>query len=209
MEEILEILPKAWSGQPFTHEGAVYTLPTLGVRPTPSTRIPVLVGGGAEPAIRRAARLADGIFANANAAQFTEQVRWVLDECERIDRDPSTFRFIHYSVMLPGETRDAALARYRDPLWAMQWKYSDMESSATRPLPPPSPPPWDRPDDELVKGRSTFAGTPDELVEAMLDIRKQAGVPVEFVARSHFPLLEYDAQFDLMEQLADGVAPHV
>ncbi len=102
MEEILRILPQAWSGEPFTHDGEVYTLPTLGVRPTPPTRIPVLIGGGAEPAIRRAARLADGIFANANAAQFTEQVRWVLDECERIGRDPSTFRFIHYSVLLPG-----------------------------------------------------------------------------------------------------------
>jgi len=136
-------------------------------------------------------------------------VRWVLDECERIGRDPSSFRFIHYSVLLPGPSREAALARYRDALWAMQWKYSDMEASATRPLPPPSPPPFHRPDDALVKGRATFAGTPDELVEALLDIRKQAGVPLEFVARSHFPLLDYDAQVDLMQQLADGVAPHV
>jgi len=135
MEEILQILPQAWTGDPFTHEGAVYTLPTLGVRPTPPTRIPVLVGGGAEPAIRRAARLADGIFANATAVKFAEQVRWVIDECERIGRDPSTFRFIHYSVLLPGATQAAALARYRDAVWAMQWKYSDMEASATRPLP--------------------------------------------------------------------------
>ena len=91
----------------------------------------------------------------------------------------------------------------------MQWKYSDMGASAARPLPPPSPPPLDRPDDELVKGRATYAGTPDELVEALLDIQEQAGVPLEFVARSHFPLLEHDAQVELMQQLAEGVAPHV
>jgi len=169
----------------------------------------VLVGGSAEPAIRRAARLADGIFANAPAEQFVEQVGWVLDECERIGRDPSSFRFVHYSVLLPGASRADALARYRDALWAMQWKYSDMEASATRPLPPPAPPPFKRPDDALVKGRATFAGTPDELVEALLDIRKQARVPLELVARSHFPLLEHDAQVDLMQQLAEGVAPHV
>jgi alkanesulfonate monooxygenase SsuD/methylene tetrahydromethanopterin reductase-like flavin-dependent oxidoreductase (luciferase family) len=177
MDEILRILPQAWTG--------------------------------AEPAIRRAARLADGIFANAVVEEFVEQVNWVLDECERIGRDPSSFRFIHYSVLLPGSSHDEALAHHRDALWAMQWKYSDMEASATRPLPPPSPPPFDRPDEELLKGRATFAGTPDELVEALLDIRRQAGVPVEFVARGHLPLLEYDAQVDLMAQLAEGVAPHV
>ncbi len=209
MDEILRILPQAWSGEPFTHRGTVFDLPTLAVRPAPSTRIPVLVGGSAEPAIRRAARLADGIFANATAERLAEQVRWVLDECERIGRDPSTFRFVHYSVLLPGPSRGEALARYRDALWAMQWKYSDMEASAIRPLPPPSPPPFAGADDDLAKGRATFAGTPDQLVEALLRIRKQVGVPLDFVARSHFPLLEYDEQVDLMQQLAEGVAPHV
>ena len=209
MDEILQILPKAWTGEPFSHHGAVYDLPTLGVRPTPSAPIPVLVGGGAEPAIRRAARLADGLFANATAPKFVEQVRWVLDECERIGRDPATFRFIHYSVLLPGPSQEAALARYRDALWAMQWKYSDMEASATRALPAVTPPAFDGEDETLVRGRATYAGTPDQIVEALLDIRSQAGVPVEFTARSHFPLLEYDAQIDLMEQLAAGVAPHV
>jgi hypothetical protein len=112
-------------------------------------------------------------------------------------------------VLLPGTSRAGALARYRDALWAMQWKYSDMEASAVRPLPPPAAPAFDRPDEDLVRGRATYAGTPDQLVEALLDIRRRAGVPVELVARSHFPLLEYDAQLDLMAQLASGVAPHV
>jgi probable F420-dependent oxidoreductase len=209
MEEILQILPQAWTGDPFTHHGAVYDLPTLAVRPTPSTRVPILVGGGAEPAIRRAARLADGIFVSSPVAKFVEQVHWVLDECERIGRDPSTFRFIHYSVLLAGASKAEALARYRDAVWAVQWKYSDMAASATRPLPAMTPPPFDRPDESLVNGRTAHAGTPDELVEALLDIRTKADVPVEFVARSHFPLLDYAAQVDLMQQLAEGVAPHV
>src|SRR5688572_27855607 len=209
MDEILRILPRAWTGEPFTHDGALFDLPTIGVRPRPSSPIPILIGGGAEAAIRRAARLADGLFANAPAARFIEQVRWVLDECEAMGRDPSGFRFVHYSVLLPGASRAEALARYRDALWAMQWKYADMEASAARPLPPPAPPPFDRPDEDLVKGRSTYAGTPEELVEALLDIRAQAGVPVEFVARSYMPLLDDGAQIELMERLAEGVTPHV
>src|SRR5437868_3386647 len=84
-------------------------------------------------------------------------------------------------------TRAAALARYRDAVWGLSWKYSDMESSATRPLPAASPPPFEGPDERLLRG-TAHAGTTDELVDALLDIRRQAGVPVEFVARSHLPL---------------------
>ena len=209
MEEILQILPKAWTGEPFTHEGSVYNLPTVGVRPRPSTKIPVLVGGGAEPAIRRAARLADGIFVSVPAARLAEMARWVLDECEQIGRDPSTFRFVHYSVLLPGASHEEALRRYRDAAWSMQWKYSDMEASAARPLPPPAAPAYSRPDEDLVTGRAIFAGSPDELVETLLDIRKQAGVPVEFVARSFLPMIDHQAQLEVMAQVAEGVAPHV
>ncbi len=209
MDEILQILPKAWSGEPFSHHGAVYDLPTVGVRPRPSTPISVLIGGSAEPAIRRAARLADGLFSNATAEGFAQQVAWVLDECGQIGRDPATIRFIHYSVLLPGPSREEALARYRDPLWAMQWKYSDMEESAARALPPPPPPAYTRTDEDLVRGRATYAGTSDEIVLALLEIRSRAGVPVEFVARSYFPPLEYADQIELMQQLAEGVAPHL
>jgi len=66
-----------------------------------------------------------------------------------------------------------------------------------------------RSDDQLLKGRATFAGPPAQLVEGMLDIRRQAGVPVEFVTRSFLSLLDHSAQVDLMQQLAEGVAPHI
>jgi probable F420-dependent oxidoreductase len=209
MAEILEVLPKAWSGEPFTHRGLAYQLPSLAVRPRPSIRIPILVGGGAEPAIRRAARLADGIFANVAPDKLAELVGWALDECERAGRDPATFRVVHYSTLLPGSSRADALRRYRDALWALQWKYSDMEASVTRSLPPPAPPPFTGDDERLIRGRAVFAGTTDELVEALLEIRRRAGVPVELVARSHLPMLDLAAQVELMEQLAEGVAPHV
>jgi probable F420-dependent oxidoreductase len=207
MDEILQILPQAWTGEPFTHQGSVYQLPTLGVRPRPSSKIPVLIGGGAEPAIRRAARLADGLFSNAPVDGFVQQIGWVLDECDKAGRDPSTFRFIHYSVLLPAASREAALERYGDALFGMQWKYSDMEASATRPLPPPAPP---APSSEMGgRVRTLLAGSPQELIDGMQETRRRAGVPVEFVGRSVFSLLPIGEQFELMQRLAEDVAPHV
>ena len=84
-----------------------------------------------------------------------------------------------------------------------------MEASATRPLPAVTPPPFEGDDERLLSRRTAHAGTSDELVEALLEVRNGVPVPVEFVARSHLPLLEYDAQVEVMQQLAEGVAPHL
>jgi probable F420-dependent oxidoreductase len=210
MEDILEILPKAWTGEPFRHAGKVYDLPQLAIRPAPAAPIPILIGGSAEPAIRRAARLADGIFANAPAGALVQQIEWIRDECERNGRDPSSLRIVHYSVMLPGISADDAWDRYGEHVWMMTWKYSDMEASATRPGPPPAPPPLtDEARARLGGRRPVLAGPPEQIAATLLDLRRRAGVPIEFVARSYFHTLGYEEQVELMEQLAAEVAPHL
>jgi alkanesulfonate monooxygenase SsuD/methylene tetrahydromethanopterin reductase-like flavin-dependent oxidoreductase (luciferase family) len=209
MEEILEILPRAFSGEPFRHSGSVYDLPELAVRPAPSGKIPIVIGGGAEIAIRRAARLADGLFANVGRDDFLRQIEWVKDECDTIGRDPAELRIIHYSVMLPGTSEREAIDRYLDHLWQMYWKYTDMEASATRSGPPPAPPAFDDSKRERLYGRSTIAGTTDHIVSYLNEIREAAGLNVEFAARSYFHTLDYPAQVELMQELAEDVAPHV
>lgn len=209
MEEILQILPRAWSGEPFQHQGEVYQLPEVAVRPTPASTIQVLIGGGAEPAIRRAARLADGIFSNAPADRFLAQVEWIRDECEKVGRDQSELRIHHYSVLLPGSSADDAWDRYGQHAWEMMWKYSDMEASATRSGPLPSAPSLSEEGRDKLAQRATFAGTGEELAATLLDLRARAGLPVDFAARSYFSTLAYDAQVELMQQLAEEVAPHL
>jgi alkanesulfonate monooxygenase SsuD/methylene tetrahydromethanopterin reductase-like flavin-dependent oxidoreductase (luciferase family) len=187
----------------------VYRFPELAVRPRPSAPIPILIGGSAEPAIRRAARVADGIFSNASPRRFLQQLEWIRDECEKVHRDPSELRIIHYSVMLPGASHDEAWERYRDAIWHMDWKYDDMEASANRPGPPPAPPPMSDDHRAALARRFILAGPAEEIISTLLDLREQAGLPVEFAARSHFTMLDHDAQLELMAQLAEEVAPHL
>ena len=209
MEEILTILPRAWSGSPFQYSGRIYEFPEIGVRPTPSTKIPILIGGGAEAAIRRAARLADGIFANVPTEKLLQQLEWIRDECEQVGRDPDELRIVHYSVMLPGSSKQEAMDRYSDHLWKMMWKYGDMEHSASRNLPAAEPPPFDDSKRDQLFARATLWGTSQEIVESLLDLRQRAGVPVEFVARSYFHTLPYNDQIELMQHLSEEVLPHL
>jgi probable F420-dependent oxidoreductase len=208
MDEILTILPQAWSGEPFAHRGPVYSFPEIGVRPTPEAPIPILIGGGAEPAVRRAARLAHGFFSNASPARLTDQVAWATDELEKAGRDPAAFRWIYYTVVFPGNDPDAAWEAGRSHVHAMRWKYSDMEPSAGRSGKLPEPPPLSGEEEEKLR-RATLLGSGSDIAGQIAEIRSAAGVDLEIVARSYFPTLAFDAQVEVMEQLAREVAPLV
>ena len=209
MDEILDILPKAWTGEPFKHSGSVYDLPELAVRPAPHASIPIVIGGSAEPAIRRAARLTQGVFANAPVDRFVEQVEWALDELDKAGRNPEDFRFIHYSILYPARSEDQGWDEIGQHVWNMSWKYGDMEPSATRSGQVRYAPQLSEADEKSLRWRSALVGPSDQIVEELRSIRDRIGVPVDFVARSFFPTLEFDRQLEIMQRLAEEVGPHV
>ena len=202
MTEMLQLLPLAWKGDPFRWEGDVYSIPELAVRPSPATPIPVIVGGGVDAAVRRAARYADGFFSNASPKRFVEQVNVATEEMDKIGRDPATFRWIYYSVMYPGPVDEII-----ESVWHQRWKYSDMEDSAIRTgAIARAPAPTDEQRAKLT--RQVLGGTGDEIVAALNEIGSAVGVPVEWMARSDFSDISYERQLDIASKLATDVIPH-
>lgn len=65
MDECLQILRAALTGEYFEHHGKHFDFGPLRIRPVPEKPVPILVGGHSKPALRRAARLGDG-WASAN-----------------------------------------------------------------------------------------------------------------------------------------------
>lgn len=204
MDEILQILPLAWSGSPFRWDGSVYRFPELAVRPTPEVPIPVIIGGTVDAAVRRATRYADGFFSNASPDRFVHQVHVATDELERMGRDPGSFTWIYYSVIFPTPEPDEALPH----AWHQMWKYSDMETSAIRRGAVPAAPPLS-PEIEGRLRKRTVAGTGEEIVAYLRSIQDRVEVPVRFVARSHFATLPYARQVEVIDQLAEDVSPFV
>jgi probable F420-dependent oxidoreductase len=60
LEEYLRALRAIWSGEPSEFRGEHYAWPRAGFLPAPTRPIPIVVGGHTDPALRRAARHADG-----------------------------------------------------------------------------------------------------------------------------------------------------
>lgn len=202
MTEMLQFLPQAWTGEPFTWTGEVYTYPEIAVRPAPSKSIPLIVGGGVDAAVRRAARHADGFFSNASPTRFAQQVSTATEEMERIGRDPESFKWMYYGVMYPGPRADILSSA-----WEQRWKYSDMEASAVRTGIATTPSPSTAEAENVTK--QIIGGSSAEIIDALGHIRETVGVPVEWIARSYFPDLTYDRQLWIAEQLAAEVMPFV
>jgi probable F420-dependent oxidoreductase len=63
VEEQIAVLRALWSEESVSFDGRWHSIPQAGINPMPVRRpIPIWIGGGADPVLRRTARLADGYF---------------------------------------------------------------------------------------------------------------------------------------------------
>jgi probable F420-dependent oxidoreductase len=60
MDEMIEIMRGLWTGDYFEFHGDHYDVPSIKISPVPTQKLPILIGGHADAALRRAARVGDG-----------------------------------------------------------------------------------------------------------------------------------------------------
>ena len=107
-DESLEILTALANGEPLDHRGEFYQFERAWVRPAPSPRVPILIGGRSEAALARAARYGDGwLGVWCSARRFGEAIRAV----DAASRKPSAR--LHGLQLWVGIHRDKHVARER------------------------------------------------------------------------------------------------
>jgi alkanesulfonate monooxygenase SsuD/methylene tetrahydromethanopterin reductase-like flavin-dependent oxidoreductase (luciferase family) len=105
MDENLEVMLKAWSGEPFEHNGETIVVTP---RPLQQPHPPVFIGGSAPATAKRAARFGFGLFPPTADSEMVELYR---AECERLGKEPGF-------VALPGGPGTLFVAEDPDKLWA-------------------------------------------------------------------------------------------
>lgn len=60
MDEMIDIINGLMSGEYFSYDGELITVPEIKLCPAPTQRVPLLLGGHSPAALKRAARLGDG-----------------------------------------------------------------------------------------------------------------------------------------------------
>jgi probable F420-dependent oxidoreductase len=102
-EEFLRALRALWSDEPVEFHGRFYDIPPARMQPKPVQRPhpPLLLGGSAEPALRRAGRLADG-WISASTADLTrlgDMIAVVKRAAREAGRDSDALRFVCRGVV--------------------------------------------------------------------------------------------------------------
>lgn len=98
MDEYLRCLQALWTQDPVEFAGDFYTVPRSHVGPPPVQRPhpPVLLGGAAAPALRRAGRLAQGWIASSRAdlGGLGASIETVREGAREAGRDPEAVQIV-------------------------------------------------------------------------------------------------------------------
>lgn len=84
MDEMMEIINGLMSGEYFGYKGEIFDIEPIKLTPVPEHHIPLLVGGHAKPALRRAAKLGDGWV---SAGSSLEELQAHINQIEAFKKD--------------------------------------------------------------------------------------------------------------------------
>ncbi len=116
-EEFIHCLKAIWTQEVVRFDGEFYQVPPARVDPKPvqHPHPPLLLGGGAERALRRAAELADGWISASqhDLRQIGTDIEFMKRCAEQAGRDPGVLRFIVRGVI---ELTEQDLPADRRPL---------------------------------------------------------------------------------------------
>jgi alkanesulfonate monooxygenase SsuD/methylene tetrahydromethanopterin reductase-like flavin-dependent oxidoreductase (luciferase family) len=123
VDECLQILHSLTDGTPLTFQGEFFSLRDALIAPAPSPRIPLIVGGRSDAAVKRAARLGDGWLGIwVSPRRFSDVRDQITRKAAAAGRNPSGFEYALNVWCGFGASREAA----RGPLAAQMQRFYQM-----------------------------------------------------------------------------------
>jgi alkanesulfonate monooxygenase SsuD/methylene tetrahydromethanopterin reductase-like flavin-dependent oxidoreductase (luciferase family) len=123
MDESLQILRGLADGKPVSFDGEFFAVRDALIVPAPEPRVPLMVGGRSDAAVRRAGRFGDGWLGIwVSPRRFSSVVEQIGEHAGQADRDASTFEHAINVWCGFGPTREAA----RAPLAAGMQRFYQM-----------------------------------------------------------------------------------
>ena len=203
LTDTVNVCRAAWSPGPLEYDADFHDVsPEVNVTPKPAHDVPVMLGGSAKPAVRRAARTADAWCAPSalsveGVRKRVEDVRSVR-EAEGLDGDFGIYVLQHGFVADSAEEAWDAMA---DGYLYLQRRYAELFSGES----------VDSLSDERVAElrEQAIFGSPETVVGELERYRDALGDDVHVVLRTYYPGIGTDRMVECVERLGRDVAPHL
>jgi alkanesulfonate monooxygenase SsuD/methylene tetrahydromethanopterin reductase-like flavin-dependent oxidoreductase (luciferase family) len=202
MVDAMTLLRDAWSPGPIEYDPEFHSIsPGTNVTPNPESEVPIMLGGGAKPAVRRAARQAEAWCAPSSlsvdgVAVRNEDIHDVRRE-EGLEGEFTTYVLQHGFV---GESREQAWETMRDGYLWLQRRYQEIFSGEE----------VEELSDEKraeLKDQAIF-GTPEQVIDELETYEEALDGDVHFVFRTYHPGIGTDEMLECVRRLGDEVVPH-
>ncbi len=200
-EEGIEVIQQAWEAGYIGYEGKRWRFEDLPFGPRPSGKIPIYIGAFAEPAIDRAARMADGFLASSGGGAFAKTYRTVGEALERHGRTGEDFAFVASGTLYVHEDAQRAKAEVAPAIAYQRSRYAewgtDRGESKSEPI---------RPED--LSWKRYFVGDLEEVAEGLIQLYQ--GAPYDHLCFwGRLPGLSHEQALKSMRLFASEVAPRV
>ncbi|MDY6765530.1 MAG: LLM class flavin-dependent oxidoreductase [Halobacteria archaeon] len=202
--EAVNLLKGAWTPGPIDYQTEFHSIsPDTSVTPKPSQdpHPPIVLSGGAKPAVRRAARIANGWVAPSSISiegvrKRTEDIEKVREK-EDIEGDFQVYVIQHGFV---GESREDAWEKMKSGYLYIQRKYAEWYAGESI---------EELPDERVEELRDqAIFGTPEQVIEGLEEYRDALGGDIHFILRTYHPGVGTETMVECIERLGEEVAPH-
>ncbi|QYJ17191.1 Alkanal monooxygenase alpha chain [Rubrobacter xylanophilus DSM 9941] len=200
LEEGVRVIRQAWETGRIGFEGKRWRFEDLPFEPRPGRRIPVYFGGYSEPAVDRAARMADGFLVGGRKPP--EQMHaWLREALERHGRAAGSFPFIVSTTVYVGEDPERAWEEVAPCIAYQASRYAEWGTDRGRPKPDPVRP-------ENLPPERYLVGTPEEVAGRLVEMHRRA--PYDHLCFwARLPGLTHEQALRNMRLFASEVAPRV
>ena len=200
-EEGIEVMRHALGTGRTGYEGKRWSFDDLPFEPRPTSKLPIYIGAFADPAIDRAARLADGFLASAGGGAFGETFRKVEAALERHGRSGEAFPYVASGVAFVHEDTGRAREVVGPAIAYQRSRYAEWGTDRDRPRPEPireEDLPWER----------YLVGTPEEVAEGLIGLHEEAPYD-HFCFWGRLPGITHEQALANMRLFASEVLPRV
>ena len=200
-EEGIEVIRHALERGRTGYQGKRWSFDDLPFEPRPPSKLPIYIGAFADPAIDRAARLADGFLASAGGGAFAETYRKVAGALERHGRAIEAFPYVASGVAFVHDDAGRAREVVGPAITYQRSRYAEWGTDRERPRPEPireEDLPWER----------YLVGTPGEVAEGLIGLHEEAPYD-HFCFWGRLPGITHEQALANMRLFASEVVPRV